>query len=747
MSHRRTVNRRIAAALDDGRSRLARDRALGPLRQSSKAMAQRYPDLAGRLRRVKEEALADLNRLVEQAAEKLRANGCKVFFAPDAAAARDYILQVIPPGPVVKSKTNVGKEMDLAEALAGRGTAVIETDLGDRINQLAGSHATHPLAPAIHIPVETVRDLFARESGRELSTDVEELVAVARQSLRAHLENASAGISGANAIAADTGTIVLMENEGNIRAVTSLPEVHVVVAGINKIVPTFEDAVMVVQAASIYGAGQDFGTYLSAISGPAAEPAADPDGTVLGGQGPREVHVVLLDNGRSRAVREGYGEAFYCLNCGSCQNFCPVYGVLGDRFGQKYIGGIGLVQTVFTQGEDAALAGGLAACLNCGNCVGACPVQIDTPSLIRRLRRELALKKGLAWPQRLAGYFLADQGRLAGGARAAACLAGPLLAPGKEPWGGAHLRLAPGLIGLDRERLLPAPVRASFLSGAAEKVVPREIMSREAPVKKAALYVGCLVNVFYPGIGRAALTVLGRGRAAVLIPKGQQCCGLPLLAAGDCEGARKLARRNLDCFDSEDVDAVINLCASCGETLLHTYPRLLADDPAYAEKARRLAGRVKDITVFLADDLGWPDDLPAAGGTGRGIPAAGEKTQKVAVTYHDPCHLRLGQGVTAQPRRLLAALPGAVYREMADADTCCGFGGLVSLEHYPLTAAISLEKAKKIEASGASVVATACPGCLLHLNDGLARAGVRAAVKHVVELLAETLAHYDEKRR
>lgn len=718
VNYRRIVNRRIAAALADARSRLARDRALGPLRRSSKAMAERYPDLTGRLRQVKETALADLESLVEQAAERLRENGCKVFLAPDAAAARNYLLQVIPPGTVVKSKTNVGKEIGVVEALAERGTAVIETDLGDRINQLAGSHATHPLAPAIHIPVETVRDIFARESGRELSTDVEELVTVARQSLRAYLESASCGISGANAIAADTGVIVLMENEGNIRAVTSLPEVHVVVAGINKIVPTFEDAVMVTQAASIYGAGQDFGTYLSVISGP-SPPVADPDGAILGCQGPREVHVVLLDNGRSRAVREGYGEAFYCLNCGSCQNFCPVYGVLGDRFGQKYVGGIGLVQTVFTQEIEDALAGGLAACLTCGNCVRACPVQINTPSLILRLRRELVEKRGLALPRRLAGYFLKDQGRLARTVRVAARLAGPLLESNEQPR-GVRLRLAAGA---SRERLLPEPAPASFLSGAEEKVTPGE-----RPVKQIALYVGCLVNVLYPGVGRAALDVLSRLQVAVLVPKGQQCCGQPFLAAGDLEGARKLAGQNVECLDLEGIDAVVNLCASCGETLLHTYPRLLADDPRYAEKARLLAARVKDITVFLADDLGWPGDLPAGGGT-----------ERVTVTYHDPCHLRLGQGVTAQPRRLLAALPGAVYQEMADADACCGFGGLVSLEHYPLTAAISREKAKKIKASGASIVATACPGCMLHLNDGLAGIGAGIAVKHVVELLAEAL--------
>lgn len=717
INDRRVFNQRIVTALADTRSRLARDRALGPLRASHKAITARYPGLAGRLRQIKEEAVASLEDLVARAVERLRANGCQVFVAPDATAARDYLCRVVPPGTVVKSKTNVGKEIGVAEALSERGITVIETDLGDRITQLAGSHATHPLAPAIHIPVETIRDLFARESGRELSTDLEELVAVARHSLRSYLVNASCGISGANAIAADTGAVVLTENEGNIRAVTSLPEIHVVVAGINKIVPTFEDAVMVARAAAIFGAGQDIGTYISVITGPASS-VEEPEGVFFSGQGPREVHVILLDNGRSRAVRGGYGEAFYCLNCGSCHNFCPVYGVLGDSFGQKYVGGIGLVQTVFTQGAEDALAGGLAACLTCGNCVRACPVQINTPSLILRLRQELAEKRGLAWPKRLAGYFFKDQERLSRTVRTVVRLAGPLLEPCALPR-GVRLRLAAGA---GQKRFLPESAPVPFLREAAEMTVPGK-----RPAKRVVLYVGCLVNVFYPRVAQAALDVFERLGVAVMIPKDQQCCGQPLWAAGDLASARRLARHNVECLNLEGIDAVVNLCASCGEMLLSVYPLLLADDPGFGEKARLLAARVRDITVFLADDLCW-EGLPAGDGT-EGLP----------VTYHDPCHLRLGQGVTDQPRRLLAHLPGVLYREMEDADACCGFGGLVSLEHYPLTAAIGRSKAEKIKASGASAVVTACPGCMLHLSDGLVGIGAKVAVKHIVELIAGAL--------
>jgi len=672
--------RRIADALADRESRAGRQKALALICPNIQSARQRHPGLADCLRRIKEESLSRLPELVDQAMTCLSAQGCRVFLAADAAAARDYIGEVAGRCLVVKSKTNVGHEIGLGAHLAAMGATVVETDLGDRLNQLAGTKTSHPLAPAIHLPRARIRELLSRERGGELPDDVTELVRAARESLRPFLAAAEVGLSGANAIAADTGAVVLMENEGNIRAVTSLPAVHVVVAGITKIVPTLEDAVTVVQAASVFGAGQDLGTYMSVITGPAG-----------GGLGPREVHVVLLDNGRSRAVAQGWGEAFYCINCGGCLNFCPVYRVLGGAFGHRYLGGIGVVQTALTASVRTAEKAGLWACLSCGNCTAACPAQIDTPELITRLRAGIREHRpGLARP--LARFLLGDQARLRrtlGLVRAS----GPLWQTRPR----ALRRLVPGPRGVDRES--PGSAAVTFS-------------------RRAVIYAGCLINTCYPEVAEAAFRVLARHGVAGRRPVRETCCGLPLMYAGDREGALALARRNISILAAED-GPVLTLCATCGNTLRNFYPRWLAGDP-WGERARMLSGRVRDITEFLVDDLGL------------GAPGPGKDGSPVA--YHDPCHLRLGLGVTSQPRRLLRALPGSRLVEMPGADQCCGFGGLAGFKHYSLAAAVTDEKLK-LAAVDVPTLATACPGCLAALTDGLDRLGLHVAVRHVVELV------------
>ncbi|MDA8333657.1 MAG: LUD domain-containing protein [Peptococcaceae bacterium] len=673
-------DRRIEAALADVAGAAGRQKALSLICPDIQAARQRHPPLSERLRRIKAESMSRLPELLDQAVTALTVNGCRVFLAADAGAARDYIGGVVQGGVLVKSKTNVGKEIGVDGYLAARGVTVVETDLGDRLNQLDHGTASHPLAPAIHLPLSRVRELLARESGRDLPEDVAELVRAARESLRPHLAGADTGLTGANAIAADTGAVVLMENEGNIRAVTSLPAVHIVVAGITKIVPTLEDAVTVVEAASVFGAGQDLGTYMSVITGPAPE----------GHPGPREVHVVLLDNGRLRALAGGWGEAFYCINCGGCLNFCPVYRVLGGRFGHRYIGGIGVVQTALTETVAASTDAGLWACLSCGRCTDACPAQIDIPELIGRLRAGIVQERP-SIGRRLVRGLLGDQARLSRVLRVVRRLTGPLWE--ERP---ARRALRPRL---GVSRLLPAP-----------RVRPAVPSAGRA---HAVVYAGCLTGTCYPEVGAAALRVLSRHGVAAKWPDREPCCGLPLWNAGDREGACALARRNISFLTAFD-GPVLTLCATCGDTLKNFYPRWLAGDP-WQEQARRLSGRVRDLTAFLADDL-----------TLGGI--AG--TDSWPVAYHDPCHLRLGLGVTVQPRRLLQACG----RMVETADRCCGFGGPAGWRHYPMAAAVGDEKLARV---GAKTLATACPGCMAALTDGLDRLGRAVAVRHVVELVDE----------
>ncbi len=249
------------------------------------------------------------------------------------------------------------------------------------------------------MPIERVAELFSREVNETLHTELEELVRAARKSLRRFLMRADMGISGANAIVAETGAVVVTENEGNIRAVSSMPKIHVVVAGIEKIVPTMPDAITVVRSAAVFGVGQDIGTYVSILAGPSR--FENDDLAFLGGAlGPEEMHVVLLKNGRTKAIQESYEESLYCINCGSCLNFCPIYAAIGEKYGYKYLGGRGAVFTAMHEYLEKAQEAGLSLCIDCRRCEEACAVGMKTPKMICAAARTAGRGKRLAHGQK-----------------------------------------------------------------------------------------------------------------------------------------------------------------------------------------------------------------------------------------------------------------------------------------------------------------------------------------------------------
>ena len=354
------LSKKIEDGLNDSESWKGRQRAFGFIRPGMQRMVKRYPELTHKLRAVKEYSIDHVDELLEQAIQSLEARGVKVYVAKTEEEARAYIANVVGKNLVVKSKSNAGKEIGITKHLMAQGAKVIETDLGDRLVQLEGKDkSTHTLAPAIHIPIEDVTTLLSNSVGRELECDLETLVRAARESLREYLTTAEVGISGANAIDAETGSIFLTENEGNIRCVTSMPRVHIAIAGIEKIVPRLTDCLTVVKAAAAYGVGQESGTYVSVIDG-VSRYNNDELAFLGSGQGPEEVHVVFLTQGRHKAIDEGFAESLYCINCGSCLNFCPVYAEIGQNYGYKYLGGRGAVFAAFHgNGLDKAQEAGL----------------------------------------------------------------------------------------------------------------------------------------------------------------------------------------------------------------------------------------------------------------------------------------------------------------------------------------------------------------------------------------------------
>jgi len=340
-------------------------------------------------RDVKAHALTRLDRYLEEAEASLRANGTEVHWAgtaEEALAVLGRIAAAHDVRRVVKAKSMLSEELGVNAFLEGRGVQVRETDLGEYIIQLLGEPPSHIVGPAIHRSVDDCRALFHEVLGTPLDAEPDTLAAAARAALRADFLAADLGISGGNFLAADTGTLALIENEGNIRLSTSAPRIHVALVGIEKVVPRLEDLSGLLQITSRGATGQVLGTYVSLLQGPRKKDEPD---------GPDEMHVILVDNGRTRLLAdERAWEALRCVRCGACLNICPVYRQTGGHaYGYTYSGPIGAVLAPGLLGLAEAMPLPYASSL-CGACGDVCPVRIPLPDLLLYWR-ERAVEAGL----------------------------------------------------------------------------------------------------------------------------------------------------------------------------------------------------------------------------------------------------------------------------------------------------------------------------------------------------------------
>ena len=340
--------------------------------------------------RIKMEILDDLDTWVDRLVASVVGNGGKVYRAATAEAACDYIIDLAREKQVrsvVKSKSMVTEEIDLNVRFEDAGVEVVETDLGEYIIQIAGERPSHIVAPAIHKSREDVADLYHERFGTEPGLDAAELTAWTRRKLRSSFLEADMGVSGANFAIAETGTLVIVENEGNARLTTSLPRIHVAVTGMEKVIRSWEDLAVLLPLLPASATGQKITSYVSFLNGPRRSGETD---------GPEEFHLVLLDNGRSKMQADVLmREALACIRCGACLNACPVYShVGGHAYGWVYQGPIGSVLAPMMQGEAGADQLPFASSL-CGACLDACPVKIDIPSLLIRSRNRINEKVGL----------------------------------------------------------------------------------------------------------------------------------------------------------------------------------------------------------------------------------------------------------------------------------------------------------------------------------------------------------------
>ena len=386
-------------ASNDENIQIALSRAVKSYRNNTEEALKRFPhtpDLAEEVRRIKEDSTGRLPELVDQARESIEKNNGKTYFAKTREEALQLAGSIIGTGQtVVKAKSILGEELQLREHLIEQGNEVWETDLGEFILQLRNERPMHIVSPSIHVPREKVAELFTEFFGREIPPDIAEEVGAVREFMRDKYFSAEFGINGANVVAADTGAMVIIENEGNARLCSAAPPVNIVLIGTEKIVPGFQDAMKVAEVTWRY-ANYTIPGYVNIISGPSKTGDIEKV-TTYGAHGPGELHVIFVDNGRSKMAAEPlFKQGLYCLRCGGCMYECPVFQLTAGYFGHRYLGGIGAIWTAFVAGGLDHAAPLLYTCLRCGRCMERCPMSIDVPAMVSELRRRVASNAGVS---------------------------------------------------------------------------------------------------------------------------------------------------------------------------------------------------------------------------------------------------------------------------------------------------------------------------------------------------------------
>ncbi len=671
------------------------------------------------LAEIKDDAIAKQDSLLARFTERAEGHGSRVLRAKDGDEANRLVLEILErhgAKTVVKSKSMVSEETRLNAFLASHGVEPRETDLGEWIVQIAAEAPTHMVMPAIHLTRQGVARIFAGHLGREVPDDIPALVRVAREELRREILSAPAGLTGANALIAETGAVMVVTNEGNGRLVATAPPVHIVLTSTEKVLPATSDALLLLKILTKNATGQPISSYVSFIAGPH--------------RGPQ--YIILLDNHRSELRADAkFRDVLRCIKCAACLNVCPVYQVVGGgAFSHVYMGGIGSLLTAWIHGLEASkeLAG---LCMGCHRCDTVCSTKIPIADLVAALKEKLARETGKTLWKRFAldgvmGHPALERGTFIAGRAARPFIQKKGFARSLPSWMSRY----------DRFRALPAPAPRPL--SALFRREKRKLAKAAAPVKgRVTLFPGCLVQHVYPGVGLAALRVLSRlGYDVVLGPTG--CCGFPPWNSGHAGAARRAFRHVLKRMPADG--PVITLCPTCTTMLAQAGPDLAlgrpgAKEPRLAdggdgarEDIRAFAGRVATFSQFLARHE--KDALRRLLPEGRPAPR---------VAYHDSCHHKHVLKAAEDSRQLIRLAVGAGLVEMAGAAGCCGFAGAYSVDHPEVAEALLTEKLEAIGASGAEVVALDCPGCLLQIKGGCRRSGRAADVRHTAEVLDSAL--------
>ncbi len=667
---------------------------------------QDFQTLRSNITRARDESISDLEKLYTEFKEQAEKKGMHVHFAKTDREANSLVASIAREKgceKIVKSKSMTAEETLLNHYLEKHGLEVTETDLGEWIIQLREEGPSHMVLPAIHLSRDQVRELFSQVTGNQQDRDIENLVKVARRELRQRFVQADMGITGANFAVAESGTLGLVTNEGNARLVTTLPGVHVVLLGVDKLTANLGGALSTLNGLSKNATGQAITSYVTWITG-ANECQVAPDQNKV-------VHVIFLDNGRLALSRDPvFSQVLRCVRCGACANVCPIYRLVGGhKYGHIYIGAIGLILTYFFHGKemDKNL---VQNCLNCQACKDVCIAGIDLPALIKEVQALIQEQEKHPLFNRFVAGLLKNRRMFHSLLRTARYMQQPV------SWGSPYLRHLPHFLLGDQDfKALPALASKPFRDEWKELG-----KNPENPSYNIALFTGCLQDFVYPEQLEKCVQILQEHNVAVHLPLEQGCCGLPAHMLGEREASREVALHNLSAIDPAYYDYILTLCASCGSHLKENYPGLIGAQSGVQVKTEQFTSKVIDLATLLYSVLGFQD---------RALNFSREKT-----AYHAPCHLCRGMGVKTGPRELLQKA-GVNYQQNREEENCCGLGGTYSTKFPEISREILDYKLDYLEQENFQSVVTDCPGCIMQLRGGAKKRNSSIQVLHLVEAL------------
>ena len=625
------------------------------------------------LRDIRERSLRNLENNLSMLRRSVERLGGELYIARDSAEARRIILETcmrFGVRRIVKSKSMTSEEIRINETLEKNGIEVLETDLGERIIQLLGDRPAHILAPAIHKTREEIASLLSNTLGKPIPSDPQRIVEAVRIDMRGKYLEADMAMTGANIIVAETGTVILVTNEGNDRLALAYAPIHLVIAGVEKIVPTVKDALKIIRVLARSATGQRISSYVSFIT---------PENP-LGIHGRRRKTIfVLVDNGRMKALRDAeVSEALLCIRCSACLHVCPTYNMVGGHvFGEIYTGPMGIPWTLITGSlEETDFA---QLCYTCGLCREACPVDIDLPYINSVVKYRYGMKYGYPTINR----WMARYEALARAGSILAPLVNPLL--GWRPFRKALEKI----VGVDSRRPLP-----SFSWRHLRRRIKEVGVGR---LGRAALFTDSLIYYSYPDIGESMAKLLAEAGYRVIIPP-QKSSGMPLIQYGFLDKARRIAEKNIKILHKlvKDGYIVVALEPTAAYCLTEIYPKLLR-----SREATQVAESTFHYFQLIIDN--WKAFQPHL-----------RDLRDMELHYHLPCHSR---GEKNYVKEVLERLGAKVsFMDLG----CCGMAGTWGMKRnghgYDLSIEIGKWMAEQYEQTGSGILVTESTICALQFR-------------------------------